>query len=176
MKQRDYLRRLDPSFYKGRAYVHWTMTLADRSEGWLTEAHFHAFRERLLHVLVRYRICSPVYCLMPDHAHCLFMGLSEHSDQLKAVACLRREWNRLLRPAKLQKQAYDHVLRESERARGAFADMVGYILRNPQRKGLVEHWQEWRYTDCCFPGYPRLDPRDAYFWDNFWRAVHEQSD
>ena len=100
---RDYLRRLDRSFYTGRAYVHWTMTMTDRAEGWLDETHHLAFRDRLFHALARDRICCSVYCLMPDHAHFVLIGLSTRSDQIKAVAWLRREWNRLLDPVKLQK-------------------------------------------------------------------------
>lgn len=173
---KDYLHRLDRSFYTGRAYVHWTMTMADRAEGWLDEPHHLAFRGLLFHALARYRICCPVYCLMPDHAHFIFIGLSTNADQIKALAWLRREWNWLLDPLKLQKQAYDHVLRESDRERGAFADVVNYILRNPLRKDLTEEWTDWPHSGACFPGYPKLDPRQPYFWENFWKAVNEQSD
>ena len=31
----DYLRRLPPEFYRGRAYVHWSMTVAGRKAGWM---------------------------------------------------------------------------------------------------------------------------------------------
>lgn len=174
-ENRDYLRRLAPSFYQGRAYVHWTMTMAHRAEGWLDSTHHQAVRELLFHALARYRLACPVYCLMPDHGHFLVIGLNENSDQLKAVAWFRKNWNALLAPVKLQKQAYEQVLRESDRARDAFAGVAGYILRNPVRKGLVEDWQDWAYSGASFPGYPKLDPRKNYFWDNFWKAVLEQS-
>lgn len=92
------------------------------------------------------------------------------------MAWLRREWNHLLGPHKLQKQPFDHVLRESDREQGAFAELVSYILRNAVRKQLVEDWREWPHLGACFPGYPKLDPRQVYFWENFWKAVHAQSD
>jgi REP element-mobilizing transposase RayT len=173
--KRDYLRRLDRSFYTGQSYVHWTMTMADRATGWLSAEHHVEFRQLLFHALARYRLACPVYCLMPDHAHLLLIGLSPRSDQIRALAMLRRDWNQLLAPAKLQKQPYDHVLREADRERGAFATLVGYILRNPVRASLVAQWTDWPYGACCFPGYPKLDPRQVYFWDNFWKAAQEQS-
>ena len=68
------------------------------------------------------------------------------------------------------------MLRESERERGAFPDVVNYVLQNPLRKGLAEGSTDWPYCGACFPGYPKLHPRQAYFWENFWKAVNEQSD
>ena len=170
------LVRLNRNIYLGRAYVHWTMTVQDRAMDWLSERHHFRLRECLLHVLARYRLACPVYCLMPNHAHFAFIGIDGLSDQLDAIAWLRREWNHLLAPRRLQRQAYDHVLREKDRERDAFADLVGYILRNPVRKELVEEWSQWRYTGACFPGYPKLDPRSRFFWSNFWKAYEEQSE
>lgn len=172
---RDHLRRLDPGFYRGPAYVHWTMTMHQRATGWLTHAHHLALRESLFHTMARYHVACPAYCLMPDHGHFLFIGLEARSDQLKAVSWFRREWNRLLGELRLQKQAYDHVLRESDRERDAFAAIVGYILRNPEREQLVEDWKDWAYTGASFPGYPSLDPRSEFFWTNFWQAYLAQS-
>lgn len=62
----DYLRRLAPEAYRGRACVHWTLTVARRRTGWL-DARAHAlWREVWLHTLTRYRLALPIYCLMPD--------------------------------------------------------------------------------------------------------------
>ncbi len=79
-------------------------------------------------------------------------------------------------PQKLEHQAYDSVLREDDRKEGAFTKLVSYILRNPVRKNLVQTWAEWPYSGCLFPGYPKLDPRKSYFWDNFWKAYREQGE
>jgi putative transposase len=111
---------------------------------------------------------------MPDHGHILFVGLNEQADQLAALEWARREWNILLKPYTLQDQAYDHVLRESERERDAFGNVTGYILRNPVRNKLVGDWQEWEYTGAIFPGYPKLDPRKVYFWTNYWNGYLRQ--
>jgi len=163
------LPRLDKSFYRGLAVVHWTPTTFDRATGWLDE-HFHLqFRELLLHSAFRQRLLCPIYCLMPDHLHLIWMGTSEDSDQLIAMAFLRTHLEKLLQPAKFQPQAHDHVLRENERKRGALASIVHYIAENPTRAGLAERTDEWPYTGCVVPGYPALDPREEKFWDVFWK-------
>jgi hypothetical protein len=102
---RKRLRRLDRSFYRGHCYVHWTISMQNRATGWLDEAHHLGVRHLLLHTLSRYFLCCPVYCLMPDHGHFLFVGLEARADQLAALSWFRREWNRLLRPVKQQDQA-----------------------------------------------------------------------
>jgi len=174
-KYKGGLKRLDPARYRGQAYVHWTMTIKDRRDGWLNRARHRSMRWALLHALARYRLCCPVYCLMPDHGHFLFIGIEERSEQQRAVAAFRRAWNESLPPVEFQDQPYDSVLTEDERQRDRFADLVGYILRNPVRKELVETWPEWPYSGSVFPGYPKLDPRKFHFWENFWGAYLQQS-
>jgi hypothetical protein len=134
----DYLRRLADASYRGTAAVHWSMTIAERRTGWLDTAHHAAMRELLLHTLARYHLACPVYCLMPDHGHFLWLGASPSADQRKAAAFFRRHWNLLLRArgCELQLQGYDHVLREEERKHGAFAAVATYILENRSAPNL----------------------------------------
>ncbi|MEO0414760.1 MAG: hypothetical protein AAF226_07390, partial [Verrucomicrobiota bacterium] len=91
------LSRLDDSFYRGNAWVHWSMAIDQREVGWLMHLTHLQIREALLHTCVRYKLACPVYCLMPDHGHFLLGGLHPESDQLKAVKFFRQEWNRLLK-------------------------------------------------------------------------------
>src|SRR5688572_30819764 len=139
MPHPDHLPRLPPEAYRGRAWVHWTMGLHDRSTGWLDAPMHHTFRELLLHAGSRYLMHCPAYCLMPDHAHLLWMGISPDSDQLLATRFLRRHWNALLqlRGHRLQSQGHDRVLRHDECGPDSFEDTVLYIRHNPQRGGLV---------------------------------------
>jgi putative transposase len=167
------LKRLDDSFYEGVSYVHWTMSLKEQSTGWLDAAHHLQLREICNHALAREFVCCPAYCLMPDHGHFLLVGYDHRAKQRLAVRWLRREWNELLSPSELQHQPYDNVLREADRARDAFADAAIYILRNPERAGLVEDWRNWAFSGAVFPGYPRLDPRKEFFWDDFWKVYHK---
>jgi hypothetical protein len=171
------LRRLDPQCYIGIRWVHWTMTIEKRQTGWLDRIHHLRLRELLCHVMARESLICPVYCLMPDHGHFLFGDLKETSHQKNAVKMPRREWNSLLGEAsprcELQVQSFDHVLTESERERGCFEGVAGYILENPHRKALVESYRDWPYLGTMAVGYPTLDPRDDEFYPLFWR-IYDQ--
>jgi putative transposase len=70
----DHLPRLDAPAYRGTAWVHWTMTMRDRSRGWLDVGMHSRVRELLLHAMARHHLHCAAYCLMPDHAHFLWMG------------------------------------------------------------------------------------------------------
>jgi len=170
------LKRLDPVFYQAKCYVHWTFTIQGRETGWLTDEHHTAVREMLQQWLVRYHQCCPAYCLMPDHAHFVFIGLNDHADQLPLIREFSREWNKLLHPVQLATQAYDNVLREDDRANDGFPSLIHYILQNPVRKKLVDKWQEWPHSGTCLPGYPHLNMRKDYFWENFWKGYNQQAD
>jgi putative transposase len=173
----DYLRRLPAEFYRGRAAVHWSMTLEDRKTGWLIPIFYYKFRELLTHAAFRYSFYCPIYCLMPDHIHMLWLGLSDHADQLLAARYLRAQLNRVLEKlgAQLQLQGYDHVLREDERQGEAFEAVVEYIARNPERAGLVpvDGFRTYQYTGCLIPGYPDLSPWRPGYWPLFWRLVNQ---
>ena len=165
------LHRLAPPFYSGPAYIHWTMTTHGRRTGWLNDAHHFQVREILCHFLGKYDLLCPTYCLMPDHAHFLWIGWSPSSDQRRAITAFRTEWGRLLKGQgySLDRQAFDHVLNEKERDRGALAAICHYILRNPERARLVNKWDGYPHMGALVPGYPGLDPRVADYWLRFWR-------
>lgn len=166
------LRRLARESYLGDSYVHWTMATERRVTGWLDD-YFHArMREALLHACVRHSLACAVYTLMPDHAHFFVVGLGATSDQKAGIEMLRRIWAKLLPEGfALQRQAHDHVLRESERERGAFSAAAFYILENPVRAHLVEKRADWPYSGSLVPGYPSLDVRNENFWESFWLAI-----
>ena len=176
----DYLRRLSPESYRGLAMVHWTLTVADRRTGWLDACAHACWREALLHALARYALAVPVYCLMPDHAHLLLVGLTERSDQQRALSFLRRYTTRMFaadgsesasatgQRVGWQKQAYDHVLREEERRGDAFQTVAHYIVENPVRAGLVETAEVWRFSGTLVAGWPALDWRQRDFWNRWW--------
>lgn len=163
------LPRLEAGLYRGRVAVHWTMTIHERKTGWLDAAFFAKFRELLLHSCFASRSVCPLYCLMPDHSHFLILGYSEESDSREWARNLRKNWNRLLAPHfELQKQAFDHVLREEERERDAFSGIAFYIAENPVRAGLADSPEDWPFTGCMVPGYPWLGPHDDRYWEIFW--------
>ena len=75
--------------------------------------------------------------------------------------------------AVLQKQPYDHVLRREERQPEAFAAVVEYIARNPERAGIVgpDKFREYPYTNCLLPGFPEVSLWQVDFWTRFDRIV-----
>lgn len=167
--QKGNLPRLLRHNYRAHAVVMWTLTLEKRSTGWLIDVFHHQFRELMLHAAAREQVWCPVYCFMPDHLHLVWMGMKRQSDQISAMRFLRRQLAPLLEPHKFQHQAHDHVLREEERRRGAFAAACFYVLANPVRAGLVEDVAAWRFTGAVVPGYPDLRPTSPDFWERFWK-------
>lgn len=169
----DYLRRLDPEAYRGQACVHWSMTMDQRTQGWLVPIFYYKFRGILTHTMFRYGLCCPIYCCMPDHIHLLWLGILDGSDQRNAAKFFRAQLNPILEKlgARFQQQPYDHVLCEEERASSAFEQVVEYIARNPERAGLVpvDGFRDYKFTGCLMPGYPDLTPWQENFWDLFWR-------
>ena len=168
----SWLPRLERHFYQADAVVHWTLSVADRATGWLSDPFHASFRELMLHAATREDLFCPAYCLMPDHIHFVWMGLRRDSDQLNAMAFLRTYLEPLLAPQKFQHQPYDHVLRQEERRQDAFATVCYYVLANPERKGLVKRWQEWPYGSAVVPGYPKLHPTEDDFWEKFWKLYY----
>ena len=176
-----HLPRLAPEFYRNFAVVHWTITIEHRARGWL-DATFHlCFRELLLHAAVREGLFCPVYVLMPDHAHLIWMGLRVNTDQRNAMKFLRKHLaEELSRRSsagvefELQKQSYDSVLRPEDRLRNAFEKACFYVLDNPHRKDLVVHPRDWPYLGAVVPGYPFLHPLAEDFWERFWKLYMKQ--
>ncbi|MFI5459649.1 MAG: hypothetical protein ACHRXM_29850 [Isosphaerales bacterium] len=172
-RDHSYLKRLPAEYYRGQAYVHWSMTMQDRKTGWLVPIFYYKFREILTHASFRYGFCCPIYCCMPDHLHLLWVGILPTCDQLLAAGYFRKQLNPILAVfgAQFQEQGYEHVLREDERERSAFEIVFEYIARNPERAGLVKEngYREYPYTGCLVPGYPELKIWDDKFWERFWR-------
>lgn len=173
-EEKRHLPRLEQHAYRGQAYVHWTMTIKDRRTGWLIPAFYYKFRELLTHAAFRYAFVCPIYCLMPDHLHMIWIGIDHCSDQLKASRNFRKQIGFPL--AKLgyefQHQPHDHVLQDDEQKEIAFQSIVEYIARNPERKRLVpvDGYRDYKYTGCLIPGYPELEIWQQDFWPRFWRT------
>ena len=175
MANRDHLRRLDAAAYRSHAVVHWTMAIRDRRTGWLDAKFYYRFRELLTHSLFRYAIACPIFCLMPDHIHLIWMGINDSSDQKRAMKHFRTRLNESLRRTdfELQDQPYDHVLQPEERQEAAFIDTCEYTARNPERAGLVpvDGYASYPHSGCLIPGYPELKPFQVDFWPRFDRTI-----
>src|SRR5258708_34952668 len=115
-----------------------------------------------------YRVVIPVYCLMPDHLHILAAGIGSDTDQLLWSKAASRALSRVLAPRRLQKQAYDHVLRPDKSGANAFTTLAFYIAENPVRAGLSASARDWPYVGSAVPALPELDPRRGEFRDRWW--------
>ena len=164
------MKRLPPEWYREDAFVFWTLTEARRRKGWLNDEFHAAFREIQLHTLARYRLMCLAYCLMPDHLHVLWAGVSPESDQHLAAAFFHKYLGLVLRTRKRawQKQAWDVVLREEDRQRDALNQTIYYIAENPVRAELVEQPEDWPWSGAQAPGYPQLDWRMLDFCTRLW--------
>jgi hypothetical protein len=164
-----YLPRLSREYYQADAVVFWTLTVFDKAKGWLTPAFHQRFQNLMLHAAAREGLVCPVYCLMPDHLHRVWMGLWLDSDQINGMAFLRTYLEPELSPAKFQPQPQDEVLRAEQRKRNAFAKVCFYIAANPVRAKLIGGKEIWPFNGCIIPGYPKLNPLDEDYWSKFWR-------
>jgi REP-associated tyrosine transposase len=100
---------------------------------------------------IRYELYVAV--IMPEHAHLILTPLVDEQRReifslvriMQAIkGASARAINRQLgRTGPVwQEESFDHVLRSSE----GLDAKIDYVLQNPVRKGLVEHWWEYRWN------------------------------
>lgn len=166
-----HLPRLADTAYRGKAIVHWTLTVRDRGTGWLDARFTTRFRWLMLHGCGRYAVACPVHCLMPDHIHLLLHGWSQQGDQRGFIRLLRHHSSAMLKESGhcWQPQPHDHVLRPHESDRQAYEALVHYIAQNPVRAGRVSEAHDWPHTGAIIPGYPELRLWQPDFWPRYWR-------
>lgn len=171
MNPRDHLRRLPREHYQAEAIVHWSLTILNRKQGWLSVPFLYRYCELLTHTLFRYALACPIFCLMPDHIHMVWVGLDERSDQLNAMKHFRSRCDESLQRIgfALQDQAYDHVFKDTRRRDTQFHNVCKYIAENPERAGLVkpDGYASYGFTGCVIPGYPELRPFEPDYWNQF---------
>jgi REP element-mobilizing transposase RayT len=96
------------------------------------------------------------YCIMPNHGHVVLTpykksdgadyGLSQITHNIKRNSA--KQANDVLghSGAFWQHESYDHFARdEAELQR-----IIKYVLLNPVKAGLVEHWQDWKWIYCKY--------------------------
>jgi putative transposase len=86
------------------------------------------------------------YCLMPDHVHLLLEGTADDADLREAVRVWKQvvgyAWKSRTNTYLWQVGFHDHVLRERDHT----CAVVGYLLNNPVRAGLVEHAADYPWS------------------------------
>jgi len=86
------------------------------------------------------------FCVMPDHVH-IVLGPSVACDVITFVGqfknlAQRAAWAQGVQGAFWQNRFWDRFLRAEEQ----LERVVEYVLNNPVRRGLVEHWKDYPFS------------------------------
>lgn len=144
MTVREKKHRLPETAYNGEVSVAFTLCVQDRRNIFLSSLVVDNFAHILISLVDRFQYIIPIYCFMPDHQHLIVTGISEKADPLNFMKMYKQKtgyWLSRNLSAKWQKDFYDHVIRKEEN----LLSIAKYILDNPVRKGLVEHWSDYPF-------------------------------
>ena len=128
---------------------------------WLKDACVARIVTAKIHELdgIRYNLIA--YCLMANHVHMLLdsagftkilstntAGTTRAFPLTDTLRLLKGSTARQCNCALERKgqfwhhESYDHFVRDYEECRR----IIAYILNNPVKAGLVEHWQQWEFS------------------------------
>ena len=95
------------------------------------------------------------FCIMPNHVHMVFavgrqVGRRDSSPYVVTDILENLKWYTALKGNQLlkrtgqfwQHESYDHVVRDGRE----LERIVGYVLNNPVKAGLVKSWSKWRWS------------------------------
>ena len=145
MPIREKQHRLQEITYKGEIAVSFTLCIKDRFPLFKKAEIVNNFENILTFEVERFFCIIPVYCYMPDHQHLIVSGINSDADTLNLVRRYKQITGYWLSQHQInsgwQKGFFDHIIRKDE----GLIDTAKYILDNPVRKGLVEHWQDYPF-------------------------------
>jgi len=137
----------------------WLDRCVKESPRWLADEHIARIVAEQIHALDGERYHLIAYCIMSNHAH-ITIDTAEHNfkpthigvtapyplaDTLKLLkGRTARYCNQALKRSGTfwHHESYDHVVRDQQE----YERIVSYILNNPVKAGLVEKWEEWKFT------------------------------
>src|SRR2546430_8482445 len=108
---------LDNNAYRGQIRVAVTLCIEKGVPVFGDAQTVEACVELLRSAVVQNGCCVPVYCFMPEHAHIIFVGLTETSDVWRAVLSFKQQTGYCFRNnnrSRWQKNFYDHIIRKSQ--------------------------------------------------------------
>lgn len=157
----DELYKLDKKYF-GR-FDSWLDRCMEESPRWLAEPKIAQIVADEIHRLDGERYSLIAYCLMSNHGH-LVIDTAERNIKPAHEGSTSKypltDTMKLLkgRAARFCNQAlgrngsfwsaesYDHVVRNQKE----FENIVWYTLNNPVKAGLVEKWEDWKFTYTAF--------------------------
>ncbi|RMG79780.1 MAG: hypothetical protein D6707_07555 [Bacteroidetes bacterium] len=132
---------------------------------WLAEPQIGKIVKEKLHELddVRYKLIA--YTIMPNHVHLVFDTKNFALQNFVKFQNKKRKHYPVTETMKIIKgntafkcnqrlnrkgqfwhhESYDHVVRNSDE----LLRIIKYVLDNPVKAGLVEHWQDWPFSYCA---------------------------
>lgn len=94
------------------------------------------------------------YCIIPNHVHLVFKHLPGKVEKKNPITDIMRNFKRFTARkanevldrtgAFWQPESYDRVIRDTNE----LSNVIRYVLNNPVKANLVEHWREWTYSYC----------------------------
>ncbi len=139
-----------------RLFGKWDKALDSAQAGpfWLRDERIAALVADSMHYLDHRRYTLEVFCIMPNHVHCVFTPLSKSGGTWYSMSSIMHSLkrhtalhaNRILgrRGDFWQHENYDHVVRDEKE----FNRIVAYVLNNPVSAGLVSTQEEWKWSYC----------------------------
>lgn len=135
--------RLEKEFYLEEIAVAFTCCIFDKRNLFKEPGVVKRFEEILLQELTVFNLGSYVYIFMSNHLHLVTYGKVSSSNPLLFMKSFKQKtgyWiSKNLSQYRWQKDFYDHIIRNDEDIR----NQVYYILNNPVRAGIVNHWKEY---------------------------------
>lgn len=156
-QQYEELYKLDKKYFGH--FDAWLDRCVEESPRWLAEPKIAQIVADEIHRLDVERYSLITYCLMPNHGH-LVIDTAEHvikpahegvtrkyplTDTMKLLkGRTARFCNQALgRSGSFwQAESYDHVIRNQKE----YENIVWYTINNPVKAGLVEQWEDWKFT------------------------------
>jgi putative transposase len=131
--------------YTGRHHYFLTFCTAGQARVFEDSAAVDLVRTQILRAAGEYGFEITAYCYMPDHVHLLVHGVRDDSDckafikaakQYSGYYFRQRWYSRLW-----QRYGFERVIRD-DRER---AFVIGYMVANPVRAGLVSHPEQYAH-------------------------------
>jgi REP element-mobilizing transposase RayT len=157
IQQRDELYKLDKKYYG--QFDAWLDRCVDENPRWLVDENVARIVADEIHAMdgERYRLIA--YCIMSNHVHLTIdtagydiepthngvMALYPLAETLKRLkGRTARYCNQALKRTGTfwHPESYDHVIRDQQE----YERIVWYILSNPVKAGLVEKWEDWKFS------------------------------
>lgn len=133
---------------------------AESGRNWLKEDKIAQIVADKIHDFDSQKYTLICYCIMPNHVHLLVEISNEYErDDFRATKLLpltdmlrlikgstAHEANKILNRGGQfwQHENYDHLIRDYNE----LERLIQYILQNPVKAGLVDNWQNWKWTYC----------------------------